>query len=701
MTSISTVADLPDIVLEERDEISGHGFTHVLFGSQPFLATVGPPKPSVSQSPPAPPDLTGRLQELHIFVQNELKKVQSLQHEAIQRLSALETRWAARSRRGSIGFLTPALNTGPASRSKGGSRYSPDVHKEVGVACEGGSEVQPSFIVDTVSTEVNGKLAMPEATTEAKGPTQSFMELPETPSAASALSAKKMARDDAPSLFSEPIRLRLTEKAAFKVNPETGRKMGSSSHSLEDGFAISPSATEAPAVRNSSQSEEVANGRLSDWDAKFNSARSRSTLISQNLRGAKNRTTAVTKPPVLPNDGGSGFVSYLVQHPCFDVASALLVFGSTILAGVETDYIARREDGQTSPVFEELHKYMFGCFTAELVLRVWGHKSEFFCNKLDRWWNLFDSFIVVTGALDLFFSNANLGDVSETTKRGKAVRVARLLRILKCVRLGRIMRYAHTFRQIVYSLKASVKTLIWTVTIVFLLLYCFAIFFCQGTTDFINDAKGRGLYTAGFADETFELREMYGTMPAALYSLYKTFTGGQSWGELLAPLSSMGWIYVCFFMGFITLTFFGVLNVVAAIFVESALQSQQHHKDLLTQDRLLKKQMYTEHLKEVFHAIDQDRSGFINADEMEFFLGDPELNLYLESIDIFPNDARTLFRLLDTDDSGEISIEEFCEGCLRLKGEAKSFDIHCMIYNNMVLIRRTQRIMDYLEQRTS
>merc|ERR1712232_146910 len=39
-------------------------------------------------------------------------------------------------------------------------------------------------------------------------------------------------------------------------------------------------------------------------------------------------------------------------------------------------------------------------------------------------------------------------------------------------------------------------------------------------------------------------------------------------------------------------------------------------------------------------------------------------------------DARSLFDLLDKDSSGEVDIDEFCEGCLRLKGEAKSFDIH-------------------------
>jgi len=65
---------------------------------------------------------------------------------------------------------------------------------------------------------------------------------------------------------------------------------------------------------------------------------------------------------------------------------------------------------------------------------------------------------------------------------------------------------------------------------------------------------------------------------------------------------------------------------------------------------------------------------------MEYFITEPTLGVYLEALGISAESARTLFSLLDTDKSGHIDIEEFSEGCQRIQGEAKSMDIHVLIY---------------------
>mmetsp|Transcript_9827 Transcript_9827/g.16405 ORF Transcript_9827/g.16405 Transcript_9827/m.16405 type:complete len:111 (-) Transcript_9827:160-492(-) len=60
---------------------------------------------------------------------------------------------------------------------------------------------------------------------------------------------------------------------------------------------------------------------------------------------------------------------------------------------------------------------------------------------------------------------------------------------------------------------------------------------------------------------------------------------------------------------------------------------------------------------------------------------------YFTALGFEPHDCVRLFTLLDTDSSGTVDIEEFLDGCLRLKGFARSIDVHFI----MVLIHRMQK----------
>jgi hypothetical protein len=56
-------------------------------------------------------------------------------------------------------------------------------------------------------------------------------------------------------------------------------------------------------------------------------------------------------------------------------------------------------------------------------------------------------------------------------------------------------------------------------------------------------------------------------------------------------------------------------------------------------------------------------------------LRQPEVERKLKLIDLPVSDAEELFNVLDGDGSGELSVEEFIGGCIRLKGPARSKDL--------------------------
>merc|ERR1719174_1929741 len=85
-------------------------------------------------------------------------------------------------------------------------------------------------------------------------------------------------------------------------------------------------------------------------------------------------------------------------------------------------------------------------------------------------------------------------------------------------------------------------------------------------------------------------------------------------------------------------------------------------------------------LQRVFMELDNDGSGTLTLDEFERQIQDESILTYLRALDLDIDQVRILLPLLDVDQNGEVDIEEFITGCLRLKGGAKSLDMAILQY---------------------
>merc|ERR1719223_1424966 len=118
----------------------------------------------------------------------------------------------------------------------------------------------------------------------------------------------------------------------------------------------------------------------------------------------------------------------------------------------------------------------------------------------------------------------------------------------------------------------------------------------------------------------------------------------------------------------------------------------------MVEEKLRNKEVYAMHMRDIFRQIDTDNSGTISLEELTQFVADDSLQLmaYFEALELNASDTGTLFKLLDWDNSGTIDIDEFCDGCMRLKGEARSFDINCLMHD----VRKIAKTMDHFMIRT-
>jgi len=140
-----------------------------------------------------------------------------------------------------------------------------------------------------------------------------------------------------------------------------------------------------------------------------------------------------------------------------------------------------------------------------------------------------------------------------------------------------------------------------------------------------------------------------------------------------------------------------VLNIVNGVFVENAVETSRSHRDALAVKERNIREKYITELYDFFMAMDQDKSGSVTFDEMTQYFSDPSIRDLFRVLGLEPDDMPKLFRLFDVDDSGEIQVDEFLEGCLRLKGDAKSIDLHSVLSLCRSISRRIDIIQESIE----
>eukprot|EP00439_Symbiodinium_sp_Y106_P011937 s578_g1.t2 len=123
-----------------------------------------------------------------------------------------------------------------------------------------------------------------------------------------------------------------------------------------------------------------------------------------------------------------------------------------------------------------------------------------------------------------------------------------------------------------------------------------------------------------------------------------------------------------------------------------AFYAQRHHALESTCSFLV--QSMNEALRAVFNDIDVNQSKLVNLSELKVAMDQSKLSSFMESMDISTRDIWTLFMLIDSDESGEISIDEFVAGCMQLQGPAKSIQLARLRHEHHLVRRDLRLILD-------
>ncbi len=223
----------------------------------------------------------------------------------------------------------------------------------------------------------------------------------------------------------------------------------------------------------------------------------------------------------------------LVESSQFTIAITVLILINAVTLGLETD---RKVMADHAVMLGLIDRVILVLFSFELVLKLYAYRLAFFRSG----WNLFDLLIVTIAWIP---ASGNLSVM-------RALRVLRILRLISVV---------PQLRRVISAIGYSIPGMVSVVGVLGLIFYVSAVL----------ATKLFGMHPDP------NMQEWFGSISASAYTLFQIMTL-ESWsmGVVRPTMELFPWAWL-FFLPFIIITSFAVLNFFIGIIVDSMQMAQK------------------------------------------------------------------------------------------------------------------------------
>jgi ABC-type multidrug transport system fused ATPase/permease subunit len=283
------------------------------------------------------------------------------------------------------------------------------------------------------------------------------------------------------------------------------------------------------------------------------------------------------------------------------------------------------------------------------------------------------------------------------------VQVITVLRALRLMRVARIVSRVRIFHEVwllLRGLAGSMRVLFWTLVVIFVITYMFAVFGVVLISLDIEDAYHEMLFEkeqamknfTGYADCSAAASDALAWKPSKpefdqVAILYESTRGIWQWiFTLLQVLTLDSWMSIArpmqdivelswvFFYLYIAIVVFVLMNLVTAIIVDNALKRSREDEKEVRQQKKKEQKKALKLCRRLFNDIDEDGDETLTLQELKNACNDPYLGRQLQVLDISSENADEVFKMMDAGSDG-VSLDEFFDGTKRLQGPAEGRDM--------------------------
>eukprot|EP00434_Breviolum_minutum_P028876 symbB.v1.2.025540.t1/scaffold2484.1/size137403/2 len=258
----------------------------------------------------------------------------------------------------------------------------------------------------------------------------------------------------------------------------------------------------------------------------------------------------------------------------------------------------------------------------------------------------------------------------------RMLRLGKLLRAVRVVRLSQVLESLQLLLKCIY---ASLRILFWSLVLLMVIQCSAGMTISYMLSDYMVNDDGN-------EEARFQVFRYYGTFSKTLLTMFEVLFA--NWAPACRVLidNVSEWYSVAFIV-YRCFVGFAVLNVVNAVFVQSTMKVALADEEIIANEKARSQMAYQRRVNNIFRHADVsgdffswEGDGFIDVAEFVRLLEHPQLQVWLHLLELDTTDLFALFKLLD-DGDGEISLEEFEMGIKRIKGTAKSLDLHLLAHS--------------------
>jgi len=471
--------------------------------------------------------------------------------------------------------------------------------------------------------------------------------------------------------FSDSVR----SAALHGPHPFVSRWVGGRLQSeVTDSRASKQRATDNRASRTREAYEDIVSAyrRPESKSNSFGGAVSKALTSSARDRArAKHDEPIVTQPRRLVES--RGFAAAMAVIICLNGVHTASTLDMTVRGRASDPHDSH--DFSTAPWAMHIQVGFLCTFLGEILLRVLVQQGSF-CVGRDWRWNLFDTTVVSGSVLEMFLWASGVNE---------SLVYVRLVRSLNLVRLVRYARVFHKLRMMTMAIVNCSMMLMWAVLVLLLLFFMFSIVFLNGVSQFLHErANDESVFATN-------MKLFFGSLPMSMLTLFMVVTGGVDWWEIAEMLLEIHLFYLVAFVLFVMFSVIAVLNVINAIFVNDAMETARNDMDLRAHGEIIENRFVLEQLTSLFKEMLPTGEFALSQEAFVKQVDNTEMRVTFALIGVTFTDGPTLFKLLDVNDDGEVGIDEFVVGCLRLKGGAFLMDMSVLVTDTKKLIHSSAK----------